>query len=109
METRLFRGLIAAVGAGFALAFCGVVIPGLIAQPDVFAAFGAGFVNPFASGYAMDTIACWCALTIWVLHERKARGVRHGWIAIALGVVPGVATGLCVYLLLRMKHDASPA
>lgn len=101
MRPALYRGLLAALGAGFALAFAAVVVPALIAQPDVLAAALAGFVNPFAAGYALDTIFCWAVLAVWVLHEARSGCVRHGWIALVLGVVPGVATGLAVYLLLR--------
>lgn len=104
MKNSLFRPLVAALGLGFAAAFCAVVVPALIAQPDVVAAALAGFVNPFAAGYALDTIFCWAVLAVWVWHEARTRRVRHGWIALVLGVVPGVATGLAVYLLLRSRR-----
>jgi hypothetical protein len=45
-------------------------------------------------------------LAIWVLYEARMKGIRHGWIALALGVVPGVATGFGVYLLLRLNQEA---
>jgi hypothetical protein len=71
----------------------------------VFGALAAGFVNPYAAGYAMDTICCWCVLTVWVIHEARAKGIRHGWIAVMLGLAPGVATGFAVYLLLRLSQE----
>ena len=48
----------------------------------------------------------WSVLAIWVLYEARMKGIRHGWIALALGVVPGVATGFGVYLLLRLNQEA---
>lgn len=104
MNQRVFQILVALVGAGFAVMFLVVVVPALVANPDVLGAFAAGFVNPFAAGYATDAIACWLLLAIWVVHEARAHGVRHGWVALVLGVVPGVATGLAVYLLLRLQQ-----
>jgi hypothetical protein len=98
---RLFLAVIALAGLGFAGYFAAVVMPALMADPDIPGAFAAGFVNPFASGYSMDTILCWVILSAWILHERKAQGVRHGWIAIPLGLFPGVATAFAVYLALR--------
>ncbi len=104
MPTRHFRLLIGALGAAFAVAFCIVVLPPLAREPDVIGAFAAGFVNPYASGYALDTILCWLILAVWVLHEARAKGVRHGWVAVLLSVVPGVATGLAAYLLIRGRQ-----
>lgn len=88
----------------FLLIFCTVVIPPLIAQPDIFGAFAAGFVNPYASGYSTDVLACWVILTAWVMYEAKTLHIRHGWICVALGIIPGVAVGLALYLLLRMRQ-----
>ncbi|WP_369010820.1 DUF2834 domain-containing protein [Klebsiella pneumoniae] len=33
------------------------------------------------------------------------KGIRHGWVALLLGVVPGVATGFAVYLLIRLNQE----
>lgn len=104
MNSKLFFGLVAAIGGAFTLAFAVVVVPEFLRKPQVFDAFAAGFVNPFAAGYAMDTIACWFVLAVWVVYEAKASGVRHGWVALVLGVVPGVAVGLAAYLLIRFKQ-----
>jgi Terpene cyclase DEP1 len=83
------------------------VLPPLVADPDVIGALLAGFVNPYAAGYALDAITCWLILAVWVVHEARARGIRHGWIALLLGLVPGVATGLACYLIVRsMQSDA---
>jgi drug/metabolite transporter (DMT)-like permease len=105
VNSHLFQALLVAIAAAFAMAFGAVVLPPLIQSRDIVGAFTAGFVNPYASGYAMDTISCWCVLTTWVIHEKRRKGIKHGWLALLLGVVPGVATGLAVYLLLRLKQD----
>jgi hypothetical protein len=104
MSTSLFRALLVLFGGGFAVAFAVIVLPPLLQEPDVIGAFAAGFVNPYASGYALDAILCWCVLAAWVIFEARGAGVRHGWLALVLGVVPGVATGFAVYLLLRLQQ-----
>ncbi|EDY85954.1 conserved hypothetical protein [gamma proteobacterium HTCC5015] len=104
MNDRIYQALIALLGLGFATVFAVLVIPPLIELGDPIAAAAGGFVNPFASGYSTDVIMCWCVLSVWVVYEAKAVGVRHGWVALALGVVPGVATGFAVYLLLRHRQ-----
>lgn len=109
MQASLFRALLILIATVFTLAFALVVVPPLVESRDVLGALMAGFVNPYAAGYAMDTISCWCVLTAWVVHEAHAKGIRHGWIAVLLGLVPGVATGFAVYLLLRMKQEDQAA
>ena len=104
MGVNAFRIVLVALGAAFALAFAAICGPAFLQNPDVVAAFGAGFVNPFSTGYALDTIFCWLVLAAWVVFDAKVNGVRHGWVALAVGVVPGVATGLAVYLLLRLRQ-----
>jgi hypothetical protein len=104
MPQSLYKVLLIALGAGFALAFAFIVIPPLLASGDVLGAFGAGFVNPYATGYALDTLTCWCVLAVWIAYERKRYGVRHGWLALLLGIAPGVATGFALYLLLRVQQ-----
>ncbi len=107
MSRSTFITLVALLGGAFAGAFCVLVLPPLLANPDVFGALMAGFVNPYASGYALDAITCWVILAVWVVHEARARGVRHGWIALVLGMAPGVATGLAFYLILRTRQLSS--
>lgn len=104
MNLVSFKILLVALGAGFALAFCVMVVPPLLESGDVMGAFAAGFVNPYSSGYALDAIMCWCVLAVWVIYERKALSLRHGWIALLLGIAPGVATGFAFYLLLRTQQ-----
>jgi hypothetical protein len=101
MPERRFHMAVVGVALAFTALFCAVVVPPLVADPDVLGAFGAGFVNPYASGYSADVIACWLILALWVVFEATARSVKHGWICLVLGVVPGVAVGLAAYLVVR--------
>jgi hypothetical protein len=105
MSVRVFRGLLVLLAVGFAAAFAVIVLPPLIESGDIVNAFASGFVNPFSSGYALDAIMCWLVLAVWVVYEAKAYGIKHGWVALLLGVAPGVATGFAVYLLLRMSQQ----
>jgi uncharacterized membrane protein len=92
------------IGAAFSVIFCVVVAPPLLQSGDVVGAALAGFVNPYASGYAWDTILCWLVLAVWVVYEKRSLSIRHGWIALVVGLVPGVATGFALYLLLRLRQ-----
>ena len=97
----MYQALYLILGLAFALAFAVMVVPPLWASGDILAAFAAGFVNPYASGYALDAILCWCILAVWVVQEAREQGIQHGWVALLLGIAPGVATGFAVYLLMR--------
>ena len=101
MAAGVFKAVIIAAALAFLTVIAFVVTPPLIAHPDVIGAFAAGFVNPYASGYSADTLACWVILSAWILYERHTYGIRHGWVCIVLGMVPGVAVGFALYLLLR--------
>ncbi len=104
MGKKAFQALNLAIAVGFTAVFAAVVVPALVENPDIIGAFGAGFVNPFASGYASDVFFCWGALAVWVIYEAKTHNIRHGWVCLALGVVPGVAVGLSLYLILRQRQ-----
>jgi hypothetical protein len=104
MSEHMFKTLVGLVALAFTVIFAVIVMPALIADGDPVAGALAGFVNPYASGYAWDTILCWVILTIWIVYERRALGVPKGWICILLGLVPGVAVGFGVYLILRTRH-----
>lgn len=106
MSRNLYQGLLWLFGLGFAVAFNLIVMPALLRDGDILGGFAAGFVNPYASGYALDAILCWCVLASWVAYEKTTLGIRHGWIALVLGVAPGVATGFAFYLLLRLRQQA---
>ena len=109
MNINTYRALLVSVAIGFTVAFCVVVIPGAITNPDPIWLLQAGFVNPVASGYALDAISCWVVLALWVVYEARTLGIRGGWIALLLAAVPGVATGFAVYLLLRLAQRAEPS
>lgn len=104
MNLPTFKLALIVLAVGFAVAFTVICVPPLLASGDVAGAFAAGFVNPYATGYALDAIMCWCVLAVWVAYEARSRGVRRGWIALLLGIAPGVATGFAVYLLLRLRQ-----
>ena len=99
MPKNLYVGLLLLIGVGFAVAFAALCVPPLLDDPDVLGAFAAGFVNPYASGYSLDAVCCWIVLAVFVGYER----VRWGWAALIVGIVPGVATGFALYLLLRLR------
>lgn len=105
MRTTVFRTLLRTLAAAFSVAFAVVCLPPFMHNPDILGAFGAGFVNPYASGYAMDTFFTWAVLAVWVVYEAKTHGIRHGWVALVAGVVPGVAAGLALYLLIRLRQQ----
>jgi len=106
MSDRSFRVAVIAVGLAFTALFSVLVVPPLIDDPDILGAFGAGFVNPYASGYSADVIACWVILAIWVVFEARSRSVKYGWLCLVVGVVPGVAVGFAAYLVLRSNQIA---
>ncbi len=101
MTENHFRVLVALIALIFCAVFAVVVIPPLLENPDILGAFAAGFVNPFAAGYSTDVILCWVVMAIWVVYERVNLAVKHGWICLVLGVVPGVVVGFALYLIVR--------
>jgi uncharacterized membrane protein YfcA len=107
MKLSPFEILVLALGALFATGFGLIVVPPLLQNGDVVGAFAAGFVNPYASGYSLDTIICGLILMVWAAHERKALGIRHGWVVVPLSCLPGVATAFAVYLVIRTRQLAA--
>lgn len=104
MSESVFRALLLFAALFFTVYFAAVVVPPLIVDPDVFGAFAAGFVNPYASGYSTDVLVCWGILATWIVYEAGAYSVRYGWACLLLGIVPGVAVGFALYLLVRAKQ-----
>lgn len=92
------------IAAAFTTAFAVLVLPPLAQDPDVFGALAAGFVNPYAAGYSTDVIMCWLALALLVVHDRAQLAIRHGHWYLLLGLAPGVAVGLSLYLASRHKQ-----
>lgn len=109
MNDAIYRAALVLLGLGFAVAFAVICVPPLIENPDILGALGQGFVNPYSTGYSLDVLTCWAVLAVFVLWERQTLGIRHGWIALLLGIVPGVATGFAFYLLLRSRSRRSRA
>ncbi len=109
MNEFVYKTLLWLLALAFAGAFAFIVMPPLLASGDIIGAFAAGFVNPYSSGYALDAIMCWCVLAVWIIFEARSQGIRHGWIALVLGLAPGVATGFAVYLLIRMRQMKTAA
>ncbi len=112
MSKSTFEFCVLMLGALFAACFCVIVVPPLLASGDVIGAFAAGFVNPYSTGYSIDAIICAFILMVWVIYERKQLGIRHGWIAIPLSFLPGVAVAFAVYLVIRSRqlaHDGNAA
>ena len=104
MSDKLFKWSLIVTALGFTVLFSFIVVPPLVANPDILGAFAAGFVNPYASGYSLDVFFCWAALAILVIYDAKVLSVKYGWICLILGVVPGVAVGLSLYLIIRSKQ-----
>lgn len=104
MTKPIYFALLAVVAILFSTFFVVAVLPALATDWDIFSAFAAGFVNPFAAGYSIDVILCWCVLAIWVFYERSTLKIKHGWICLILGVIPGVAVGFALYLILRERQ-----
>ena len=109
MPRSIFEAVVAILGVAFTIAFCIIVVPPLLQSGDVVGAFAAGFVNPYSSGYSLDTILCGLILWAWIFYERGTHGIKYGWIAIPISLAPGVAAGFAVYLILRSRQLASMA
>lgn len=108
MPRSLFEGFCLAIAVGFTVFFGALVLPPALASGDIPGAFAAGFVNPFAAGYATDVLLCWLALAGWIVRDRQVHGLRGGWACALLGVVPGVAVGFSLYLILRARQLEGP-
>lgn len=106
MTENNFKLCIGFFAAVFLAVFVFYTAPAALETGDIVAAFAAGFVNPFAAGYSVDAIMCWFIMSAWILYERKKFGYKHGYLCMALGMVPGVAVGFALYLFLRTKQVA---
>ena len=104
MSESVFRAILIVASLLFTGFFALVVLPPFIENPDVWGAFAAGFVNPYSSGYSTDVLICWVILAVWVVYEAKKYSIRKGWVCLLLGIIPGVAVGFALYLLLREKQ-----
>ncbi len=102
MNENLYRAALIFVALLFTGIFIYLVILNLIPEFDVVGAAMSGFVNPYSSAYAWDAICCWMVLFLWVIYESPR--VKGGWICLLLGLVPGVAVGFALYLIMRTKQ-----
>ncbi len=105
MNEKVFKVSVGLIASIFTAIFLILMIPPLIENPDVIGAFASGFVNPFAAGYSTDVICCWLILLVWVVYEYPK--IKHGWICVLLGMVPGVAVGFALYLIIRTNQLSS--
>jgi len=104
MNESLFRISLIIMAAGFVLYALVFFFPPIIENPDIIGVLKAGFVNPYATAYSIDLIACWVVLIFWIFHERHTFQIEWGWICIPIGLILGVVVGLSLYLLIRMSH-----
>ena len=58
MNETGFKFTVIATAVGFTALFAYWCIPAFIANPDIFGASAAGFVNPYSSAYSADVLAC---------------------------------------------------
>ncbi len=108
MSDKVFKLALWALAVVFSVVFFVVCGPPLAGDGwNLMYAFGQGFVNPYSSGYAYDIFFSYGVLAVWVIHEAMTKGVKHGWISLVLGIVPGVAVGLASYLLIRSRQTAA--
>lgn len=104
MNETVFKTLCLGFAAFFSVAFFILMTPPFLENPDIIGAFAAGFVNPYSSGYALDTIVCGMILFTWIIYEARTLGIKHGWICLVLGIIPGVAVGFGLYLVIRQRQ-----
>lgn len=104
MTDDVFKACLWLAAVLFTIIFCLLIIPPLTENPDIIGAFTAGMVNPFAAGYSTDVFFCWLVLAVWIWCEASCLAVKHGWVCLVLGVVPGVTAGFSLYLLVRYSQ-----
>lgn len=104
MSRNVFERPMIFLGVLFFATFLIIVVPSLYQSKDVFGAFAPGFVNPYSTGYSIDTIICWVILIAWVVYERRALNIGYGWIVVPLSLVPGVATAFALSLVIRSRQ-----
>ena len=104
MSEKIFRSGLVFLIVAFTVFFLTYFLPPIIKNPDIVGVLEAGFVNPHATGYSIDLIACWAVLILFVLYESATKSIMHGWVCIILGLVPGVVVGWAAYLLLRHRQ-----
>ncbi|NRB50846.1 MAG: DUF2834 domain-containing protein [Saprospiraceae bacterium] len=102
MTEKTFTISVGTVAGIFTLLFCILVLPPFVEQPNILEAFGAGFENPYASAYSTDVFCCFAVLLVWIIYESPK--VKYGWVCLLLCLVPGVAVGFAIYLIMRTRQ-----
>ena len=104
MPSTRFDWIITALAAACMATLAVVVLPTFVSDGlDVVRAFDQAFINPYATGFAIDAFSTYAILIAWVVYEARYRDVRQGWVAVALGLLLSVALGLALYLLIRNR------
>lgn len=103
---QVYYATLAILGIGFAAFFFITMGPPFFENPNLIEACKAGFVNVYSSGFATDAILCWFVLATWIVYDKTKNGIKFGWIALLLGLVPGVATGFAFYLFTRSRQTS---
>ena len=102
-ETR-FDWVLIGLSAVFVAVFSVAVAPTFFGdQLNVVTAAEGMFANAYATWASIDAIFTWLVLAVWIVYENEYRGVRHGWIALVVGLI-WVAVGLAIYLLVRHRE-----
>ena len=102
-DTR-FDWVLMGLAAAFVVVLAVVVGPTFFGDGlNVFTAFEKSFVNPYAAAVSVDALFTYALLAAWVIYESQHREVRHGWLALVLGLI-GITVGLAFYLLVRHRE-----
>ncbi len=108
MTERSFKTGLITLAAIFTVLFV-MIIGSALDELTLANAVDDMFANPAASGVSADVLLTYAVLALWVFYEAKTKKVRRGWIALLVGIVPGVTVGLAAYLLIRMRQVEAPA
>lgn len=103
-DTR-FDWIVITLAVAFMAVLVVVAVPTFVDDGlDIVHAVDQAFVNPYSSAFTIDILFTYAIFFAWVVYEAQYRDVRHGWVALVLGLVIGVAVGLASYLLIRHKE-----
>jgi hypothetical protein len=105
MPSTRFDWIVIALASAFVVALAILLVPTFVADNlDLVHAFDQALINPYATGFATDLLFTYLILFAWVVYEANYRDVRHGWVALVLGLLVGVSVGLATYLLIRHRE-----
>ena len=86
MKESTFKTLLILIEVSFVVFAAVVFFAPIIKNPDIIGVLKAGFVNPYATTYSVDLIACWVVLIIWIIYERNELRIKNGWVCIPIGL-----------------------